>query len=61
MKNNKQNQLIKKVIMLSTKDMSAASGKEKPVIGTGNHKVKSIQLVLIKLLMMQMHTTLCCM
>jgi hypothetical protein len=26
--------------MLSTKDMSAASGKEKPVIGTGNHKVK---------------------
>jgi len=26
--------------MLSTKGMSAASGKEKPVIGTGNHKVK---------------------
>ena len=26
--------------MLSTKDMSAASGKEKPVIETGNHKVK---------------------
>jgi len=26
--------------MLSTKDMSAASGKEKPVVGTGNHKVK---------------------
>jgi hypothetical protein len=26
--------------MLSTKDMSASSGKEKPVVGTGNHKVK---------------------
>ena len=26
--------------MFSTKGMTAASGKEKPVIGTGNHKVK---------------------
>ena len=26
--------------MLNTKDMSAASGKAKPVIGVGNHKVK---------------------
>ena len=44
--------------MLNTKDMSAGSGKTRPVITVGNQKVKLIKLLLIKHHMIKIHIML---